>query len=218
MTTSQFTAVAIPKTRFNEIIEHLRFNFFADEPLNSGVGLCKKGESHLELENHCLSTLKQGYSRMLVTDDGTEIKFQIAGLTLNGITKKGEREEVVRRLATIDDEKFKIIFGLLYQVNDKVDLFKKYCTDELFDCRILSVDEEFRGRGLANILMADTIDIAKRAGFQVMKADATGVFSQKVFEKHGFKTEAEIMYSELPDDIRPALPHRSLKLMAMLLN
>lgn len=83
---------------------------------------------------------------------------------------------MVRRLATIDDEKFKIIFGLLYQVNDKVDLFKKYCTDELFDCRILSVDEEFRGRGLANILMADTIDVAKRAGFQV--------FNQKIIMRY----------------------------------
>lgn len=67
-------AIAIPKNRFNEVIEHLRFNFFADEPLNNGVGLCKKGEAHLELENHCMYTLKQGYSRMLVTDDGVVSK------------------------------------------------------------------------------------------------------------------------------------------------
>lgn len=73
---SVLDAVAIPKHRFNEVIEHLRFNFFADEPLNSGVGLCKKGEAHLELENHCMYTLKQGYSRMLVTDDGVvSLKF-----------------------------------------------------------------------------------------------------------------------------------------------
>lgn len=72
---SRLTAVAIPKNRFNETIEHLRFNFFADEPLNHGVGLCQKGETHIELENHCLTTLKQGYSRMLVTEDGTVINF-----------------------------------------------------------------------------------------------------------------------------------------------
>lgn len=74
---------------------------------------------------------------------------------------------MVRRLAALDDEKFKIIFGLLYQVNDKINLYEKYCTDDLFECRILSVDEEFRGQGLANALIADTIDVAKHAGFKV---------------------------------------------------
>ncbi|XP_063994006.1 uncharacterized protein LOC135171407 isoform X3 [Diachasmimorpha longicaudata] len=168
-----FSAISVPKDRFDEAIEHLRFNFFPDEPLNRGVRLCQKGESHCELENHCLSTLKQGYSRMLITDDGTTIQLndrlllQIAGLALNGTTKVGEREEAVRRLAALDDEKFKIIFGLLYQVNDKVNLFNKYQTDELFECRILSVDEEFRGRGLANILMSDSVEVARKAGFKV---------------------------------------------------
>ncbi|CAD6208931.1 GSCOCG00010745001-RA-CDS [Cotesia congregata] len=212
MSSSRLNAVAIPEIRFNEVIEHLRFNFFADEPLNRGVDLCQKGDSHLELENHCLATLKQGYSRMLVTEDGT-----IAGLALNGVTKKGDREEAVRRLEELDDEKFKIIFGLLYKVSEKVDLFEKYNTEELFECRILSVDEEFRGRGLANVLMADTVDVAKRAGFKVIKADATGIYSQKVFEKHGFKTEAEIFYTDIDDKLRPALPHRSLKLMVLVL-
>ncbi|XP_063994005.1 uncharacterized protein LOC135171407 isoform X2 [Diachasmimorpha longicaudata] len=207
-----FSAISVPKDRFDEAIEHLRFNFFPDEPLNRGVRLCQKGESHCELENHCLSTLKQGYSRMLITDDGT-----IAGLALNGTTKVGEREEAVRRLAALDDEKFKIIFGLLYQVNDKVNLFNKYQTDELFECRILSVDEEFRGRGLANILMSDSVEVARKAGFKVMKADATGIFSQKVFEKHGFKTEAEILYSEIDEAIRPSPPHSALKLMVKVL-
>ncbi|XP_011299206.1 uncharacterized protein [Fopius arisanus] len=213
MSTPHFSAVPVPHDRFNEVIEHLRFNFFADEPLNYGVRLCQKGEPHRELENHCLSTLKQGHSRMLVTDDGT-----IAGLALNGTTKSGEREEAVRRLADLDDQKFKTIFGLLYQVNDKVDLFKKYNTDELFECRILSIDEEFRGRGLANILMSDSVEVARKMGFKVMKADATSVYSQKVFEKHGFNTEAEIPYSEMDENIRPPSPHRALKLMVKVLN
>lgn len=100
--------------------------------------------------------------------------MQIAGLALNGITKLSEREEAVRRLAALDDEKFKIIFGLLYKVNDKIDLYAKYRTDELFECRILSVDEDYRGRGLANILMADTVDVAKRAGFKVLRHTCHG--------------------------------------------
>ncbi|XP_034941736.1 uncharacterized protein AANATL7 [Chelonus insularis] len=210
MCSSGFNVVAIPETRFKEVIEHLRFNFFADEPLNCAVGLCRKGESHFELENHCLATLKQGYSRMLVTDDGT-----IGGLVLNGILKKGEREEAFRRLEKVDDEKFKTIFGLLHTLNSAVNLFTTHCTDELFECRILSVDEKFRGQGLANTLLSDTIEVAKKAGFKVIKADATGIYSQKVFEKHGFQTEFRIPYSEIDEKLRPKPPHKELKLMVL---
>ncbi|KZC13533.1 Dopamine N-acetyltransferase [Dufourea novaeangliae] len=213
MSSAHLKAVEVPENRFGDAIDHLKWNFFSDEPLNHAVGLCEKGENQFELSRHCLLTLKQGYSRMLVDENG-----MIAGMALNGILKIGEREEAERRLVELNDEKFKTIFGLLYKVNAKVDLFAKYNVDELFECRILSVDENFRGRGLANVLMADSIETARNAGFKVFKADATGMFSQKVCSKHGFQVEAEIPYTELDESIRPAPPHESLKLMVKILN
>lgn len=71
MSAAGLSVAAIPESRFDEVIEHLRYNFFADEPLNNAVGLCRKGEPHEDLERHCLFTLKQGHCRMLVTEDGT---------------------------------------------------------------------------------------------------------------------------------------------------
>lgn len=53
---------------------------------------------------------------------------------------------------------------------------------------------------------------------QVMKADATGLFSQRVFLKHGFQSFAEVDYSELEDGLRPGPPHQALKLMVKLLD
>ncbi|XP_012523656.2 dopamine N-acetyltransferase isoform X1 [Monomorium pharaonis] len=207
------TIVDVPENRYDDAIHHLKWNFFADEPLNNAVGLCARGESQRELERHCLLTLKQGYSRMLVDKKGA-----IVGMALNGIQKKGEREEAERRLDELNDEKFKMIFRLLYKVNEKVDLFAKYDVDELFECRILSVDADHRGKGYANMLMEDSQQIAKNAGFKVCKADATGAFSQKVYEKYNFKVEAEIPYTELDESVRPAPPHQALKLMVKLLN
>jgi len=64
------TVMEVPENRYEEAIHHLRWNFFADEPLNNAVGLCAKGESQRELEQHCLFTLKQGYSRILVNSKG----------------------------------------------------------------------------------------------------------------------------------------------------
>lgn len=76
MSSDYLTVVEVPENRFEDAIHHLKWNFFADEPLNHAVGLCDKGESQFELERHCLLTLKQGYSRMLVDQKGavSEIK------------------------------------------------------------------------------------------------------------------------------------------------
>lgn len=52
----------IPPELYDSVIIHLRNNFFADEPLNKSVGLCKPGEPHAELEEHSLSTLQDGLS------------------------------------------------------------------------------------------------------------------------------------------------------------
>lgn len=70
MSSDCLTVVSVPEDRYDDAIHHLKWNFFADEPLNNAVGLCAKGESQYELERHCLLTLKQGYSRMLVDKKG----------------------------------------------------------------------------------------------------------------------------------------------------
>ena len=67
----------------------------------------------------------------------------------------------------MSDEKFKTIFGLLYKVNEKIDLFSKYNTDDLFECRILSVDDRFRGKGLANMLVEASLETARNFNFKV---------------------------------------------------
>ena len=61
--------VKIPPNRFNDVILHLRNTFFADEPLNHSVSLCKTGEPHVELEKHSMSTLEDGLSIMAVTEE-----------------------------------------------------------------------------------------------------------------------------------------------------
>lgn len=88
-------------------------------------------------------------------------------MALNGVLNEKERDEASRRLEEIDDKQFKKIFGQLYKVNKKVNLFWKYNVQELFECRILSVDENFRGKGLANVLMSDSLEVARKAGFKV---------------------------------------------------
>lgn len=64
--------------------------------------------------------------------------------------------------------------------------------------------------------------MAGRNGFSVMKADATGLFSQKISSSLGFKTLVEVRYDSYIEDgvpvFRVAAPHVSLKIMYKCIN
>lgn len=208
----------IPEERYNDVIEHLRFNFFADEPLNQCVGLCETGRGHSELELHSILTLQDNLSVMAVSRSG-----QVVGVALNGIQHEGDVDEAMKKLETLTDKKFKQIFSMLYELNQSLNLFKRYDVTSVFECRILSVDNSYRGRGLANELFKLSLDVASKAGFKVFKVDATGVFSQRISTKLGLETLVELEYRNHLDPatgqplFSPPPPHTSLKVMVKIL-
>lgn len=185
----------IPKERYGEVIKHLRDNFFADEPLNKAAGLCQKGEGHQELEYLSYSTLKDGLSLMAVSEDN-----EIAGVVLNGVLHPGDMEYSQKKNNMSDDKNFQKIFNLIYCENLKFNLFEAFQVDRLFDLRILSVDSKFRGQGIAKELVKRSIAQAEYCGFKVLKADATGIFSQKIIKSCGFETLHEIYYAKYTDE------------------
>ncbi|XP_052871208.1 arylalkylamine N-acetyltransferase 1-like [Anopheles cruzii] len=199
---------------FPKVIQHLRQTFFADEPLNKAVSLCHPGHGHTLLERHSLSSLHDGISAMAVTNNG-----EIAGVVVNGILHgNADTGRALEKLAETDDDKFRKIFTLLYEENLKIDLFKQFSVEQIFEIRILSVDSKFRGQGLAKALMRKSEEIARDNGFRVMKTDATGLFSQRVASSLGFTDRHEVKYDEYLDEHgRPVFhvgaPHDRLKIM-----
>ncbi|XP_062559972.1 uncharacterized protein LOC134224578 isoform X1 [Armigeres subalbatus] len=204
---------------YDDVIEHLRQTFFADEPLNKAVHLTRPGQGHPLLEQHSLSTLKDNVSIMAISNDG-----DIAGVALNGILYGNSDIEHSRdKLNDIQDESFKKIFKLLYEQNLKINLFKQFDVEKIFEIRILSVDSKFRGKGLAKKLLEKSEELALDRGFQVLKTDATGAFSQRVVSSLGFVTKSEINYIDYLDDngeqvflVEP--PHEKLKIMCKVIN
>lgn len=96
--------------------------------------------------------------------------FQIAGVALNGICRRGDVEEALKHMETVDNLEFQRIFGLLHNVNKDLDLFSKYDVEKIFELRILSVDSKHRGKGLAKELFLRSELIAEEYGFKVCRA------------------------------------------------
>ncbi|ENN75799.1 hypothetical protein YQE_07651, partial [Dendroctonus ponderosae] len=228
----------IPPSRFNAVIEHLRVNF-PDEPLNASVGLCLHGIPCPLLEHHDLKTMQDGMSIMAVDKEKNKVGLignilllnsdyfwprKIAGVALNGTSKRGETEQSIEEMKTIENLEYRRIFGLLNDVNLELDLFSKYNVDKIFEVRILSVDSSYRGKGIAKELFAQSEAMARKNAFKVvvMKTDATSLFTQKVAESQGFWVEKSVNYHDYKDeqgkkiyDTRP--PHLHYKVMAKLI-
>lgn len=93
--------------------------------------------------------------------------LQIVAVSLNGVQYPGDIRLEIEKLEKMTDEKFKRIFTLLYNVNESLELFKKYHVEKLFDARILSVDSKFRGKGLGKEIIKRAEEVAEKNGFQV---------------------------------------------------
>ncbi|CAG2064169.1 unnamed protein product, partial [Timema podura] len=91
----------------------------------------------------------------------------VIGVALNGIQGPDDLAASQAKLTTLTDEKFRQIFDLLYGANLTLDLFRQHGVDRIFECRILSVDKRFRGRGLARELLRRSEEVARENGFKV---------------------------------------------------
>ncbi|CRK99131.1 CLUMA_CG012150, isoform A [Clunio marinus] len=207
-----FEFFMIKPVHYDEVIEHLKNNFFYDEPLNRAVGLCSsKGEGHPELEKHSLATLSDGVSVAVQNSKG-----DIVGVCLNGFLHPGETLKAKEALNASQDEKFQRIFNLLYDQNLKFDLFEELNVDRIFEFRILSVDKNYRGQGLAKKLMQKSENIARKYHCKVVKGDATAAGSLAVCLSLGLKPIAEIHYKETDMNVSP--PHEKLVILYKVLD
>lgn len=202
-----FEFFMIKPIHYDEVIEHLKENFFFDEPLNRAVGLCSaKGEGHPELEKHSLATLSDGVSIAVQNSKG-----EIVGVCLNGFLHPGDTSKARESLDNCEDEGFKKIFELLYEQNLKFDLFEQLQVDRVFEYRILSVDKNYRGQGLAKRLMQKSEEIARKYHCKVVKGDATAAGSLAICLSLGLKPIQEISYKDIDIDVSP--PHEKLVIL-----
>lgn len=123
----------------------------------------------------------------------------------------GDLVKAKENLESCADERFRKIFGLLYSTNSKVDLFEMLGVDKIFEYRILSVDDSYRGQGLARKLIQKSEEVARLYHCKVVKGDATAIGSLKICLSSGLKAITEIEYSDTDINVEP--PHEKLVIL-----
>lgn len=101
-----------------------------------------------------------------------------------------------------EDQKRKdIVFGLLEKINANA-VIQKLATTE--NCSIyfihqVSCDTQLRGLGLGRQITQHGIEMARKLGCKYVVTEATGKYSQNIYENLGFETLDEIKYETQPE-------------------
>ncbi|XP_032677783.1 dopamine N-acetyltransferase-like isoform X2 [Odontomachus brunneus] len=195
-----------------KVLKFLRRFFFRDEPLNQCIQLIPEGEDStcIELEDYCsTASLENGFSLMAVSASGA-----IVGVMLNGKMDPPSNEEP-EYISSCTNPKFKKILRLLHYVDKKVNVGGQFRDLNIMEIRIISVDTNWRGQGIAKALVEKSVEIAKEQGFHYARADCTSLFSAKLCARIGFDAVYKLDYNDYVDEdgkpvFSPALPHTSV--------
>ncbi|XP_014470404.1 PREDICTED: dopamine N-acetyltransferase-like isoform X2 [Dinoponera quadriceps] len=194
------------------VLKFLRRFFFRDEPLNQYIKLIPEGEDStcIELEDYCSNaSLGNNFSLMAVSASGA-----IVGVILNGKMDPPSSEEP-EYIWSCTNVKFKKILRLLRYVDERVNAGGQFRDLNIMEIRIISVDTNWRGQGIAKALIEKTVEIAKEQEFHYVRADCTSLFSAKLCARAGFDMVYKLDYSDYVDDdgkpiFSPVLPHTSV--------
>ncbi|XP_011296840.1 dopamine N-acetyltransferase isoform X2 [Fopius arisanus] len=195
-----------------KVLAFLRRFFFRDEPLNHTIGLIPEGENStcLELEEYSMSSLDQNLSLMAVSSGGA-----IVGVQLNGITEPAEKEDEPDYIKSCENAKFKKILKLLHHVDQKVDIMNRYPDKKIMDIRIISVDSNWRGQGVAAVLFEKTIEIGRELGYNLIRTDCSSHFTARLCKRLAFEEIYALKYADYVDEsgkpvFTPAAPHAAM--------
>jgi len=99
-------------------------------------------------------------------------------------------------------EKFLPIFAMLETLDGQYRTKRSIAPGEHLHLFMLGVDERFAGRGVAQEMVSACIANGYQKGFQHAVTEATGVVSQHLFRKLGFREQLRVSYRDYQYDGR----------------
>lgn len=194
-----------------EVLKMLKKFFFKDEPLNTYVDLgeCK------ELEKYSTKCIHEHCSYKAVNSRG-----EIVGVNINGlISRPKETDEPPAKLADgVEHPKFKKIMALMDHVDENFNIFDLYSdVDRLLDVKIMSVDSNYRGLGIAGKLTDRTMQYVKDNNIKLVHVLCSSHFSARVMEKMDFQEVYKLPYQDYlvngEQVFNPAKPHVAVRIL-----
>lgn len=128
--------------------------------------------------------------------------------------------EILKRLSNDpSDEKAKDVYGLLAFVEEKANLFERYCVKECLQIQVVSVHPDHLRQKIATKLFHAIFDVAKVKNYSLISIDCSSVYASKISESLGMDCIATVSYQDYNDYLEKILfvphePHTEIKVFA----
>lgn len=173
---------------FNDMLDVMWQCYFPDEPCMRSLGL---GRERISIfDELSLAIMQQGLSVV------ARCKYNgvIVGGAINNSTCPWDPDLTERHACTIADPDIRELYLFWAYLQRAPNLWKKYCTNKIFEIQDVFVTHDERGRGLAGLLTGYSIHLGADSNFRLIRVDATSSYEQKICEKLGMRLEYDISY------------------------
>nr|XP_022918357.1 dopamine N-acetyltransferase-like [Onthophagus taurus] len=209
--------VANTSAKRMQVLNFLKQHFFLDEPIVEASKLYEDEQGLKELENYTKALIDDDLS--LIVSDLTS--KEIAGVAVISVKYKNQSKSVQK----IKSKKFERVAKFLEHLENEAKTFQRIDNlEKAISLDMLSVNPNYRGKGLAKIMIEKVINFAKEKGFKLIRIDCTSLFSTKAALNLGFESVYRIKYAEYKDDgeivfkINENHPHQEANAMLQIIN
>lgn len=171
----EISIVLVPTDEYNKIDDFVYENF-------NDMPLFKAFETDNDKKPPPPEYGKEDFILKAQTGDGT-----IAGVAIN------RTKVVYQNSGNLENSWFQLRKFMEFVVDDaKVSSLP----ERTIELRILSMDPEFRGRGIGKVLVEESMKIAQSRGFEVMKMCCTSEFTAKIARSLGWEEFYRLAYKD----------------------
>ena len=185
-----FQYEVIREDRYDDMLDLYMCHFFPDEPLSRAVGVVVDDE----LRMFMLAAIQQNLSVALVSCETQEI---IGGRIIEVANRDDNHDISLLKL-----EPNRICVDVMAEMDRRCNVFDYYNVNDIINFFGLVVHRNYRQRGISEKLMRAAVFFVQNLGLGhvIIKGGGTSSFSQRLYEKIGFETLAEVVYAEYTVD------------------
>ncbi|ODN06371.1 Dopamine N-acetyltransferase [Orchesella cincta] len=192
-TWKEFTFKFIELSDYQSVLTHLKNNFYIEEPVNKACGFTPEREHDY---NTRMTDMLNRYQKHLAVVPTNEPNWIIAVLITNFHDLKNPLPSFEPRSPITT--KF---LHVLEQMESTFNIHETYGISNFPELAILSVEKEFRGKGLATELFRRTISQLFSEGFPLIYSEFSNPISRKVGKRLGFEEVRRFYFKDftMPD-------------------
>ncbi|KAF3422172.1 hypothetical protein E2986_03237 [Frieseomelitta varia] len=209
---------SLTKNTFEGALEVIRKSFFVYENVCRGVNLLSEPGASEELEELCLETAKDGVSIVALNVSNGEV-IGVAFNKIQVLTRPSEKSAFEIFSENCKYKSSKALVNFIINMDARVNLFKHYNTDCIFEIMFLATLPKYQKRRIGELLVSTSIKIANelkdgnnvkipitindnslirnlRALPNLVTALMTSNYSQKIAAKCGFENLVTVSFEE----------------------